>query len=175
MRIQQASAFIKRKFVSPCTVFSCTRTLSAPSSTTQRNANFILMIFFIVRQLFNTSPRCCSVGNLHYDPIKQQQKEEANVCTNPFLCGLRLIGVRDVDCSTSLCWFSSATLSLVTICSSIWIFSILASFVLPLVFLLALFVAISASTVQSEFVVFVQLSLFQGINAQGCNFKYKHH
>lgn len=45
------------------------------------------------------------------------------ICTHPLRCGLKLIGVRDVDCSASFCCFSSATLSLVTICSSICIFS----------------------------------------------------
>lgn len=44
--------------------------------------------------------------------------------TNPFLCGLKLTGVRWGDLSGSFCC-SSATLSFVTICSNICIFNIL--------------------------------------------------
>lgn len=52
-------------------------------------------------------------------------RKERIYATNPFRCGLRLTGVRDVDCSASLFDLSSVTLSLVTICSSICIFNIL--------------------------------------------------
>lgn len=63
-----------------------------------------------------------------------------NVNTNPFRCGLWLIGVRDVDCSASSFVFSSATLSLVTICSSIWIFNMF-----PALFFIVAVVLVSSS------------------------------
>lgn len=80
---------------------------------------------------------------LFYIFKKTQIENIKRVNTNPFLCGLWLIGVRDVDCSASSFVFSSATLSLVTICSSIWIFNMF-----PALFFIVAVVLVSSSNFQ---------------------------
>lgn len=87
----------------------------------KKSANFILMIFFFSKPIIHKTMLHFDKTTNIFDWIKNRGKY-----TYPFLCGLKLTGVRDdVDCSASLCCLSSATLSLVTICSSICIFSML--------------------------------------------------
>lgn len=95
----------------------------------QKNrTNYILMIFFtpIILLYMRNNAYIKSEAKREREKNTKKINEiewEKSAYTNPFLCGLRLVGVRDVDCSASLCCCSSATLTSVTICSSICIFN----------------------------------------------------
>lgn len=157
-------------------------------NNTKKSANFILMIFFFLYQLFTrqcyTLPKTTQYIWLN--------KKPRGKCTYPFLCGLKLTGVRDdVDCSASLCCFSSATLSLVTICSSICIFSMLLAvsmrFLHGFIYSLQNYGCIKFQAIKSIGIVFVFVFIdarswlssnyhfSANINAKGCNFKCKHY
>lgn len=110
--------------------------------------------------------------------------------TYPFLCGLKLIGVRDVDCSASLCCLSSATLSLVTICSSICIFNMFLAVVFALLHefrtqlarcqICVVYQASKPKSIEFLFLLVrfgfrLTITLLCNIDTKGYNFKCKHH